>query len=279
MRAAAILAIMVLATAPVPPAAAQDGRAQTLADIRQQLAVLRVELQGLTRELSTTGAPALGIAGTSFPDRVIALESLLQDLSAQTEQLSFRIDSVARDGGTRLEDLRFRLCELTPDCDIATLPAPIPLGGEAAATGSVAPTTPAAPATDAPQLAVGEQADFDAAMAALDDGRAEEAADRLDAFVSAYPTGPLTDRARVARGRALAQAGRTQAAARAYLDAFSGAPDGPQAPAALMGLGRSLGDLGQTDEACLTLDEVAVRFPAAPEVAQAQSTRAELGCS
>ena len=258
------------------PALAQDD-AQRLADIRRQLATLNGEVKALSRELEATGAAALGVEGTSFPERVQALEAQLQSLTTQTERLSFRVESVARDGGLRIEDLRFQLCELTPDCDIGALPVPAPLGGEGegAPGGGLAP----APSAGGPQLAVGEEADFEAARAALEAGDAAGAADRFSRFVQTYPTGPLTSRAHLLRGEALAGTGAHTDAARAYLEAFSGTPDGPQAPAALLGLGRSLGALGQRDEACLTLSEIAVRFPGAPEAGEAQSARAGLGCS
>ncbi|MGB3409139.1 MAG: tol-pal system protein YbgF [Jannaschia sp.] len=261
------------------PAAAQDN-SQTLADIRQQLSVLNVEMQNLTRELSTTGAPALGIQGTSFPDRVISMEQQLQQLTARTEQMSFRVESVARDGGNRIEDLRFQLCELTPDCDLGALPNPGPLGGEqqgASAGASLAPAP--APSDGGAQLAVGERADFDAAKALLDGGQNAQAAQSFERFVTNYPTGPLSIDAQFLRGEALARDGQQASAARAYLEAFSGSPEGQRAPEALLGLGRSLGALGQTDEACLTLSEVGVRFPQSPAAGQASSARAGLGCS
>ena len=53
------LIALVVALAVAAPVAAQD-RAQTLADIRQELSVLWVEIQSLKRELSTTGRRAGG---------------------------------------------------------------------------------------------------------------------------------------------------------------------------------------------------------------------------
>jgi tol-pal system protein YbgF len=267
------------------PAAAQQDNSETLADIRQQLSVLNTELRGLQRELATTGAAALGIEGTSFPDRVASLEAQLQELTARTERLSFRVESVARDGTARIEDLRFQLCELTPDCDLATLPQPGPLGGEVAAPAAPAAPAPAAPGPvrrpDAPaaELAVGEQGEFDAARGLLDQGRAAEAADAFERFLTAYPTGPLTSEAQFLRAEALAGSGQSAEAARAYLETFSGTPDGPRAPEALLGLGRALAQIGQREEACLTLDEVAIRFPDAAAAATARSERAGLGCT
>lgn len=272
IRAGLLLLAMAL------PAAAQDD--STLGDIRQQLSVLNNELNQLKRELSTTGAAALGIEGTSFPDRVTALESQLQALTTQTERLAFRVESVAKDGGNRIEDLRFQLCELTTDCDIGALPPPSSLGegGSEVAGGAANPVEAPSEPSGGPELAVGERGEFDAARIALTEERYAEAAEAFQRFVLAYPTGPLTAEANMLRGRALVATGDDAGAARSFLESFSGTPDGPHAPAALLGLGRALGALGQQDEACLTLSEVPVRFPQAGEVAEARSAQSELGC-
>jgi TolA-binding protein len=47
----------------------------------------------------------------------------------------------------------------------------------------------------------------------------------------------------------------------------------------LFKLGFSLGAIGQTQDACVTLGEVAVRFPSAPAAGDATSAMAGLGCS
>ena len=282
MRGAVLGAV--LAAALGGPASAQDAAAsagaETLADIRQQLAVLNVEMKTLTRELSTTGAPALGIEGTSFPDRVVSLERQLQSLTTQVERLQFRVESVARDGGNRIEDLRFQLCELTTDCDLAALPEPGALGGavEGVAPQGAVDTAASGDATAGAQLAVGEQADFDAARARMDADPAA-AAEAFAAFVQTYPGSPLATEAQFLRGEALTRTGAHAGAARAYLDAFSAGPDGSRAPEALLGLGRSLGTLGQTDEACLTLSELPIRFPGSAAARDGAAARAELGCS
>ncbi|MEM9798007.1 MAG: tol-pal system protein YbgF [Pseudomonadota bacterium] len=281
MRLALILALALAA-----PVSAQQADTETLADIRQQLSVLSVELQRLRGELNTTQAPGVSTGGSSVLERVDAIEAELRRLTQATERMSFRVESVARDGGNRLEDLRFQLCELTPDCDLGSLPNPGPLGGEDAGGALVAgggttlpPVSGDAGNSGGAQLAVGEQADFDAARTALDEGRNAEAAEAFQRFVTTYPTGPLTSEAQFLRGEALARDGQPAPAARAYLEAFSGTPDGPRAADALLGLGQALGTLGQTDEACLTLNEVGTRFPGSPAASQAASARTGLGCS
>lgn len=254
-----------------------QGQEQTLADIRQELTVLFVELQKLKRELSTTGGAGTAVAGDSL-QRLDLIEGEMRRLTARTEELEFRIDRVVRDGTNRVGDLEFRLCELEPACDIATLGETPALGGEQASTA----TTPAVAAVTAPEtteFAIGEQGDFDRAVAALESGDPQGAATMLEQFAVTYPVGPLTSEAHFYRGEALAELGQDRDAGRAYLQSFSSAPQGRVAADALLGLGTSLGRLGQLAEACATLGEVSARFPGSPRVAEAAEQRARLGCS
>ena len=148
------------------PAGAGAQQAGTLADIRQELAVLFVELQKLKRELSTTGGAAQPADSGPLLDRVNAIEGQVQRLTAKTEELEFRIDRVVRDGTNRVGDLEFRLCELEPGCDIAGLEPGDTLGGVAPQTGGDTPPADTGSGTDtddSPQLAVSEREDFDRA--------------------------------------------------------------------------------------------------------------------
>lgn len=262
---------LVLSAALAVPARAQD---QTLADIRQELSVLFVEIQQMKRELSTTGSPSLAVGGDTL-QRVDLIERELSRLTSKTENLENRINQVVSDGTNRIGDLEFRLCELEAGCDIAALGTTSTLGG-----GSATPVaTPQTPPSNETQLAMGEQSDFDRAKAALDTGDFRGAAALFATFAETYTGGPLTSQAHFYRGRALGELGETSRAARSYLQSFSGAPDGPLAADALYGLGTSLGELGQVSEACVTLTEVGVRFPGSPTAAQAEQERARLACS
>jgi tol-pal system protein YbgF len=274
----------VTAVAIAVPGLAQD-RAQTLADVRQELTVLNVELARLRTELNTTGAPAPVGSGTPL-DRVNSIETALQRLTAKTEELEFRLNSIATDGANRLGDLSFRLCELESDCDIMNEGMSKPLGGVEAVqpdlpAGQLPPSTlPDANTGDTTtQLAVGEQADFDAALAALESGDFAGAATRFQTFVDTYPGTPLTGRALFLRGEALNAQNMVAEAARAYLASFSAEPGGQSAPDALLQLGTALGQLGQVNEACATLGEVPNRFPGSNAAAEAQAERQQLGCS
>ncbi|HBS51005.1 MAG TPA: tol-pal system protein YbgF [Rhodobacteraceae bacterium] len=277
MRVRVVVAALGLVVCLLPAAlAAQEDR--TLADIRQDLTVLNVEMQKLKRELSTTGGPQVATGGSSLPDRVQAIEAELQRLTALTERLQFRIDSIVEDGTRRIGDLEFRLVELEGG-DVSQLGETSTLGGvppEEEAPAPVAEQTPEqAPATE---LAVGERADFEAAEAAFEAGNHAEAAAQFRAFNETYPGSPLAARADLMRGRALSGQGDTREAARAFLAAFQAAPQGEHAADALYELGAALGRLGQVDQACITLGEVGVRFAGSEAVAQADREMAALGC-
>ncbi|MEX0276692.1 MAG: tol-pal system protein YbgF [Ruegeria sp.] len=272
------LAGWVLAAALSAAGMAQAQDQQTLADIRQELTVLHVEIQRLKREFSTTGTPTTNLSGSSVLERVDAIEAELQRLTRQTEQLNQRVQNIVTDGTNRIGDLEFRLVELEGG-DLGTLGETTTLGGENQENVAVAPT-PAQPAeTDQGELAVGEQADFDTAAQALADGDFQTAADLFTQFDQSYPGSPLAPQANLRRGQALEGLGDTREAARAFLASFTGDSEGPMAPEALFELGSALGRLGQTDQACITLGEVGVRFPASGPAASATQEMATLGCS
>ena len=277
MRRVLSLALSLMLAGSAAPAVAQEADAQTLADIRQELSVLFVELQRLKRELVTTGAPGVAPVGATTLERVDAIEAELTRLTGRNEELVGRIDRVVSDGTNRIGDLEFRVCELEPGCDIGEIGDTLPIGGEAAAVPA-APLQPAAPQPGGTQLAMSEQADFDAAKAAFDAGDWTRAAELFLTFAETYTGGPLTSEAHYWRGQALDRQGNTEAAARAYLESFSGAPQGTQAPEALLRLGLALDALGQRREACVTLGEVTTRFPQEPASLEAQTAVASLGC-
>jgi tol-pal system protein YbgF len=257
---------------------AQD--AQTLADIRQEAAVLSVEINKLKRELSTTGAPNTQFAGADTLQRVDLMEASLANLTAKLEALEFRIDRVVKDGTNQLDDLNFRLCELESGCDVGNLPPLSPLGGETASTNATDAiiSGPAAGVDDGSDLAMAEQGDFDAAKALYDQGQYQASADAFATFAQTYTGGYLTAEAHYMRGEALTAAGDTANAARAYLDSFSGNPEGERAPDALLKLAGALGKLGQTDKACVMYNEVGARFPGSSAAAQAPVEARGFGC-
>ena len=263
-----------LACATAVPVAAQD--AQTLADVRQQLSALYVDVQSLRAELSTTGGMTAGVAGATPLDRLNAIEAELQRLTSKSEELEFRIGQVVRDGTNRIGDLEFRLCELEEGCDIGALGDTPTLGGVDVAP--VAPQ-PAPTTTLEPQLAIGEQADFEAAQTMMEEGDFAGAAIAFDNFTAAYPGSPLSQQAHYLRGESFESLGEMTNAARAYLSAFSADQTGEAAADALFKLGFSLGAIGQTQDACITLQQVGNKFPNSDAALDAQSAMRNFECS
>jgi len=268
---------LILCLAAAFPAAAQD-REQTLADVRQELSVLWVEMQKLKRELVTTGGPQVNVQGTSALDRINSIESELTRLISRTEELQNRVDRIVTDGTNRIGDLEFRLVELEGG-DVSKLGETTTLGGvEIEPRPSPPLPVPAPGGSGGPELAMSEQTDFETAKAALDRGEYELAADQLSEFTESYPGSPLSGEAHFWRGEALTAVGDASAAARAYLDSFSGDPQGVMAPDALLQLGLSLDKLGQRQESCVMLGEVTARFPSSAASIEAQAARGSMGC-
>lgn len=258
------------------PALAQD--AQTLADIRSELAQLAAQVQGLRGELVASGAQGIQAAGgASALERMDTMEGSLSRLTSRTEALENRINQVVADGTNRIGDLEFRLCELEEGCDISTLGQTGVLGGAASASPVTAPA-PNATEPAGMSLAMNEQADFDRAKAAFDSSDFAGAAAGFAKFNEIYPGSPLGSEAMYLRGEALSKTGNTTAAARSWLDAFNADKTGARAPDSLLMLGKSLGEIGQKPEACATLDQVARRFPGTTAADQSVGARQSLGC-
>jgi tol-pal system protein YbgF len=272
IRAAVLVLALALAAGPT---AAQD-RAQTLADIRQELSVLTVELQKLRRELATTGsgmeAPASPADGPIA--RLDGIESEVRRLTGKIEELKNRIDRIVADATNRIDDLKFRLTELEGG-DVGQIPPTEPLGGEEAAAPA-----PVAPGDDGPEMAVGEGADFDAAVALMTEGTPADAYAAFNQFIETYPRSPLAAQAHLHRGEMLKALGNDAQAGRAFLESYTLAErsDPDLAARALLQLGTTLAALDQTREACISLGQVMDGFPDTEAASEAQAARSDLPC-
>ena len=254
------------------PLAAQDSeREETLADIRQDLSYLFVEIQKLNRELSTTASPTGLPSEDSIVLRVDAIQAQLERLTNATERLQFKVQNVVEDGTARIGDLEFRLVELEGG-DVSQLSETTTLGGinESKAPEIVEP--------EIFELAVGEEADFDTAQKAMDEQRYVEAAEMFSRFGKTYPTSPLAPTAFLLRGKALDTNEDTKGAARAYLESFTNYQNSAVAPEALTLLGKALVKLGRIEAGCQTLSQVEIRFPETPFAEDAYQAMQLLEC-
>jgi len=273
-----ILVLAVLAMAVAVPAAAQS-RKETLADIRQELSLLYVDIQRLRTELSTTGsASSVGNAGDSSLQRLDALEGEMRRLTGKVEELQFQVEKIVKDGTNRIGDLEFRLVELEGG-DVSKLGETTTLGGKDILPQTVTPVVVLPQASGNAELAINEQADFDAAKAAYDKGDFSAAANQFQTYIENYPGGVLTSDANYWRGESLVELNEWSKAARSFVQSFSSAPDGPLAPRSLYRLGISLDKIGQRNEACLTLNEVSARYPGTESSRDALEAVSTLNCN
>lgn len=263
------------------PVAAQDR--QTLADIRSELSQLSADLQSLRGELVAGGPASYAAAGgESAIDRMNAMESRLQQLTGQTEQLQNRVDRIVSDGTTRIGDIEFRLCEMEEGCDLGSLTtptlgeqgggsAPMPMSDQRGALDSNTPSAGAATAA--------EKADFDRAREVLGQGDFRRAADLFAAIAQTHAGGPLTAEALFLRGAALDSAGDLQGAGIAWLESFAANPNGPQAADSLLGLSRAMSKAGTAEDGCYYLQEILARFDGTPQAAEAERRMTQFQCA
>ena len=258
----------------LPTAVASDERTETLADIRQSLTFLHVEISKLRRELIASSDVDVLWMGDTMLTRIDSVEQVLTSLTSKTEELEFRISRIIVDGTNRIGDLEFRLVDLEGG-DVSQLGEVSTLGGDVTVKEEVA-----APKDDQNLLmAVGERADFLRASQAFEQEDFATAADLFGRFIDTYPGGPLNPQAFVVRGKAFEALGETKDAARSYLESYSRHPQADVAPEALLRLGLTLDGLQQTKAACKTLGEVVLRFPQSTQVTRAKAKMQGLNCS
>jgi tol-pal system protein YbgF len=274
LRLGMLAAVAVLTLA--GPTNAQD-QGQNLADIQAELTVLNGQIEQLRNELVRSGAAGgLPVDAATALTRLDQLEAELRRLTDRVDVLTNDVIRITEDASNRVGDIEFRLTELEGG-DTSVRPEPSLLGG-GVTRPRPRPIAPAVAPEGSGALAVSEQGDFDAAVAAAESGDNARAATLFSEFLQDYPGGPLTTEAQYRRGEALAATEDWRGAARSFLDAFSGAPQDPQAPNALFQLAVSLGKLGQVSEACLTLTEVDTRYPGSAVAGDVAVERQALAC-
>lgn len=242
-------------------------------DLRYRLDILDAELADIRARMggqvgSAVRAPSGGTSGGVSDDRLNQLESEIRRLTASVEQMQNRLNQIAGDATRRFGDIEFRLNELEGN---PTDGGVQPLGGTQSSqgVGSIVTAT-----------SVSEQGDLDRAANDVQQGRFDQAEDRLRRFLNDYQGSPLTGHAWYWLGESQFVRGQHPDAARSYLNGYNFDRRGPQAAANLYRLGVTLGRLGQLNEACLTLSEVSAQFPNAPDglVGKAQAESAQLTC-
>lgn len=99
-------------------------------------------------------------------------------------------------------------------------------------------------------------------------------------LVASYPGDPLASNAQYWLGESYYVRGQYKNAADAFLVGYKKYRAGDKAPDTLLKLGMALAELGQKAAACSTLDELASKYPGAPEYIgdEAKAWRKKTGC-
>ncbi|MEL6999122.1 MAG: tol-pal system protein YbgF [Pseudomonadota bacterium] len=244
-------------------------------DLRYRLDVLDAELADIRARLggqvgSVVNTPQSGGTGGGgvSSDRFNQLEGEIRRLTAQVEQMQNQLTRISQDATRRFGDIEFRLNELEGN---PTDGAVQPLGGAPSNQGSIG-------AVIEPRVSVSEQGDLDRAAQDVEQGRFDQAEDRLRQFLNEFQGSPLTADAWYWLGESQFVRGQHAEAARSYLNGYNFDRQGREASKNLYKLGVTLGRLGQLNEACLTLREVGAQFPNSAEVGQASAEADQLTC-
>jgi tol-pal system protein YbgF len=270
------LAAAVLATAAV--AAPADAQRLSLAE-----RVARLEQQ----QSGGQGGNAVELV-----NQMQSLQSQVRELQGQVDELKHALDQSSQRSKDQYIDLDSRIGRLEGHAPGGAAPAApgagaepaqppdIELGGHAAAApaprneadvpagarGNVGELredergnldAAAAPSSDA----AGEQPAYDAAFAALKDGRYAEAARRFQSFLDQYPNSALAGNAYYWLGESYYVTQNYKIALQSFQTLLERYPDSAKAPDALLKVGYSQYELKQWDQAEATLNQVVERYP------------------
>ena len=234
-------------------------------------------------------------------NQISALQSQVQTLQGQVEELKHQLDEAKQRNKDQYIDLDSRIGRIEGRAPAgAPPPAPggaaresaqppdIELGGGRAEE----PPQAAAPATrggDVPERArqnvgelradergdlgtpngapppsadaAGEQSTYDAAFAALKDGRYAESARRFQTFLDQYPNSGLAGNAYYWLGESYYVTQNYKIALQTFQTLLQRYPDSQKAPDALLKVGYSQYELKQWDQAEATLNQVVQTYP------------------
>lgn len=308
------------AAPPAAPNRATGGDAQLKQRVEQLEAQL-VDLQvvigtleslaksggGAAAAAAPRGAAPAPVAGYSSSDggRIDGLETQMQALTAQLEQLAAQVRSMSGGRGGQLGGAAsFAARDAAPDGRMtlndsggAFRPGAAPGGGFGStvvtpggddqigrmlndAGPSQGAGRPSAGAAVAMEAAGSSKQAYETAYGYLLQQNYEAAEGAFDDFLKRYPDDPLAGNAQYWLGETLYVRGQFKQAAGAFLKGYQTYARSTKAPDSLLKLAMSLDRLGQRDAACSSYNELGTRFPNAPSHVRtrADSERKRVGC-
>ena len=147
-------------------------------------------------------------------------------------------------------------------------------------TGGVnKPESPPLPAVP-PDYGLTPEEQYERAFNFLREADYANAEDAFKTFIDKNPKDKLLDNAKYWYGETLYVRARFDEAAVAFADAYQQNPKGVKAPDSLLKLGMALGALNKIPDACVTFNELKIKYPNATSAikSRAEEERAKLKC-
>lgn len=219
-----------------------------------------------------------GQGGISLVNQVQQLQSEVQALRGQVEELQYRLQQFQNASRDQYVDLDSRLGRLEGRAPLAGT------GGEAPVAPDGTVDLPAQ--TDAGQVAAGSnddpaagdpEADYDRAFAALRDGDFASASRLFNAFIAKFPSSRLTPNAYYWLGESYYGTQNYQVALETFQQLLRRFPGDAKAPGAMLKVGYSQYELNRLDDARATLEQVRSLYPDTREAQLAAGRLRALG--
>jgi tol-pal system protein YbgF len=203
---------------------------------------------------------SLALPGASFAQRPLDSELTLEILQRMTQ-----LEAEVRQIRGELEIQRHQLELLQPESGRAAT-RPTPVGVDQASAGRYAPPAPVVstpPPVPAPRSAQDgtEQADFDAALGELREGRYPQAIVDLQRFVSAWPNSSLAGDAQYWLGESCYLSRNYDGAKEAFINLGLHYPHSARLPDALLKLGYIYGEQGDATRTREVLHKLIQVYP------------------
>jgi tol-pal system protein YbgF len=261
----------------------------------------RLSLAERVERLEQQQAGGQGGNAVDLVNQINALQQQVQTLQGQVEELKHQLDEAKQRSKDQYIDLDSRIGRIEGHAPNGAPPPPgaganardnapppdIQLGG---GNGDQAPPPPRNNTRDVPQNArgnvgelrddergdlnapppgdgtpqadaAGEQPAYDAAFAALKDGRYAESARRFQSFLDQYPSSGLASNAYYWLGESYYVTSNYKIALQSFQTLLQRYPESQKAPDALLKVGYSQYELKQWDQAEATLNQVVQTYP------------------
>lgn len=208
--------------------------------------------------------PADNLLMLEVLERVEQLETEIRQIRGELEIQRHRVELLQQERALAGQSV-YPPGAAAPMAPPPTMERPAGAGQPAPAQPSVPPPTTAdrAPAVQpAPNAPAGsEQAEFDAALGELREGRYQEAIARFQRFLAAYPASDLAGDAQYWLGESHYVNRDYNAAKDAFINMGLRYPQSARLPDALLKLGYIYGELGDSDRAREVLQKLAQVYP------------------